>query len=209
MVDAFDAEAALAVAGTATRSVSVVGPKPVRVLEGSFAESRSIGLFRTSDLDAAIAACVTRELAEAAARLDAQSVSPETLRPSSSLTAGRIAVGHHALGDDAPAPEAERGLAYLMVHGFISDREVYGAYLRALKESNLLVTNRCERVLMMGATNVRKVVAGPMIPGEYFEILAFPSPQAIEAFWFSDLYAPLIQLRRGAVDVFAAILPPG
>ena len=209
VVDALDADAALAAAGVATRSGSVVGPKPVRVLEGSFAEGRSIGLFRTSDLDAAITACASPELAEAAARLDAQVARPETLRPSNSSTAGRIAVGHHALGDDAPAPEAERGVAYLMVHGFISNREVYGAYLRGLKESNLLNTNGCERVLMMGATNVRHVVVGPMIPGEYFEVLAFPSQQAIEAFWFSDLYAPLIELRRGAVDVFAAILPPG
>ena len=209
VVDALDADAALVAAGAATRSVSLVGPQPVRVLEGSFAEGWSIGLFRTTNLDAATAACTTPAFAEAAARLNGQSVSPETLRPSSSSTAGRIAVGHHALGDDAPAPEAERGLAYLMVHGFIANREVYGAYLRGLKESNLLVTNRCERVLMMGATNVRKVIAGPMIPGEYFEILAFPSPQAIEAFWFSDLYAPLIELRQGAVDVFAAILPPG
>ena len=209
VVDAVGADAVLAAVGAATRSTSVVGPTPVRVLEGSFAEGRSIGLFRTSGLDAAIAACSAPAVARAAAHHQVQSVSAETLRPSSSVTAGRIAVGHHALGDHAPAPEAERGLAYLMVHGFISNREVYGAYLRGLKESHLLDTNGCARVLMMGATNVRYSVTGPMIPGEYFEILAFPSQQAIEAFWFSDLYAPLIELRRGAVDVFAAILPPG
>ncbi len=108
-------------------------------------------------------------------------------------------------------PGARRGARYgvLLVHGFVSNREVYGAYLRGLKESNLLDTNGCQRVLMMGATNVRHVVAGPFIPGEYFEVLAFPSQQAIEAFWFSPLYAPLIELRRGAVDVLAAVLPPG
>ena len=209
MVDTEDADAALAAVSAATGSTSVVGPKPARVLEGTFAEGRSIGLFRTSDLDAAIAACSAPAVAEAAGRLDAQSVSAETLRPSSSATAGRIAVGHHALGDDAPAPEAERGLAYLMVHGFISNREVYGSYLRGLKATGLLDANGCARILMMGATNVRHVVAGAMVPGEYFEILAFPSQQAIEAFWFSELYAPLIELRKGAVDVFAAVLPPG
>ncbi len=209
VVDALDADAALAAVGDATRSVSIVGPKPISVLEGFFAEGRSIGLFRTADLDAAITACAASAVAESAGLHAAQSVSAETLRPSTSSTAGRIAIGHHALGDDAPAPGAERGLAYLLVHGFISNRDVYGAYLRGLKESNLLVTNSCQRLLMMGATNVRHVVAGTMIPGEYFEILGFPSQQAIEAFWFSELYRPLIELRKGAVDVFAAILPPG
>lgn len=209
VVDAKDAAATLQSVADVTRSVSLVGPRPVRVLEGSFAEDRSIGLFRMADLDTAVAACADPTLAEAARRHDRQTVRADTLEPSTSSTAGRIAVGHHALGDDAPEPSAERGLAYLMVHGFISNREVYGAYLRGLKESNLLDGNGCRRVLMMGATNVRHVVAGAMIPGEYFEILAFPSQEAIEAFWSSDLYAPLIELRRGAVDVFAAILPAG
>lgn len=199
----------LQVVGAATQSSSIVAPRPSRVLEGAFADRRSIGLFRTNDLDAALAACASPTLLETPGPFGRQTVSTETLRPSTSSTAGRLAVGHHALGDDAPAPDAERGMAYLMVHGYISNREIYGAYLRGLKESGLLDANGCQRLLMLGATNVRHVVAGPFTPGEYFEILGFPSTEAIEAFWFSDLYAPLIELRQGAVDVFAAILAPG
>lgn len=209
VVDALHADATLASVAAATQSASVVAPRPARVLEGTFADHRSVGLFRTANLDAALAACVSPALLVAPGTLGRQTVNAETLRPSASSTAGRLAVGHHALGDDAPPAEAERGLAYLLVHGYISNREVYAAYLRGLKESGLLDANGCQRLLMLGSTNVRHVVAGPMTPGEYFEILGFPSAEAIEAFWLSDLYAPLIELRQGAVDVFAAILSPG
>ena len=169
---------------------------PVRVLEGTFAPDRHIALFRVADLNAASAF-----LDEGALRLLTSQLQ--------NGAGARIAVGHHALGDDAPPAAAERDLAYLMVHGLISNREVYGAYLRGLRESNLLTTNGCERILMMGPSNVRRCEIGPMAPGEYFEILAFPTVSAIESFWLSPAYAELIALRRGAVDVLAAILPPG
>lgn len=179
------------VAGAA-ESVSVIGSKPSRVLEGNFGDDRALGLFRAADLNAANTVL-------------------ESLRaPMNGFhDAGRLCVGHHALGDDAPDPADERDLAYLVVHGFISNREVYGAYLRGLKESGLLTTNGCERLLMMGPSNVRTVATGPLVAGEYFEVLSFPSRASIEAFWLSDAYAKLIDVRRGAVDVFAAIFGPG
>ena len=62
---------------------------------------------------------------------------------------------------------------------------------------------------MLGPSNVRTVAAGPLIPGEYFEVLSFPTKGAIEAFWLSDAHGTVIALRQGAVDVFAAIFPPG
>ncbi len=171
---------------------SVIGPRPIRVLEGVFAQDRALGLFREADLDAA-------------------NTVVESLRGPMNdfVAAGRIAVGHHALGDDAPAAANERELAYLVVHGFVGNRDVYGGYLRGLKASALLSTNGCERILMMGPSNVRTVASGPLVPGEYFEVLSFPSNAAIEAFWLSDAYATLIAVRQGAVDVFAAIFPPG
>ncbi len=62
---------------------------------------------------------------------------------------------------------------------------------------------------MMGPSNIRRGKIGPRGPGEYFEILAFPSVEAIESFWFSPVYAELISLRQGAVDVLTAVLAPG
>lgn len=177
-------------------TASIVATPPTQVLEGSFALDRRIAMFRVADLDAANALLDAGALADINAELSTQ-------------PAARIAVGHHALGDDAPSPATERNKAYLMIHGRVCDREVYGHYLRGLKDSNLLTTNGCERILMMGPSNIRRCEVGPMIAGEYFEVLAFPSIAAIEAFWFSPAYAELIALRQGAVDVLAAILPPG
>jgi uncharacterized protein (DUF1330 family) len=173
-------------------SPSIVGPRPTRVLEGTFADDRAIGVFRVASLEAA-------------------NIELESLSGPIKGVDGvrRIAVGHHALGDDAPLSAEERGLAYLMVHGFVANRDVYGAYLRGLKASELLTTNGCGRILMMGPSNVRTIAAGPFVPGEYFEVLSFPSPAAIEAFWLSAAYAALIAVRQGAVEVSAAIFPPG
>ena len=196
VVDGCFDSAALAAAATKIGTTSIVATPPVRVLEGTFAPDRHIALFRVADLNAASAF-----LDEGALRLLTSQLQ--------NGAGARIAVGHHALGDDAPPAAAERDLAYLMVHGLISNREVYGAYLRGLRESNLLTTNGCERILMMGPSNVRRCEIGPMAPGEYFEILAFPTVSAIESFWLSPAYAELIALRRGALDVLAAILPPG
>jgi uncharacterized protein (DUF1330 family) len=171
---------------------SIVGPRPLRVLEGEFADGRSLGVFRTADVDAANA-----ELESLSKPLDGF------------RNVRRITVGHHALGDDAPAPTEERDLAYLIVHGFVSNRDVYGSYLRGMKASALLTTHGCDRILMMGPSNVRTIAAGPFVPGEYFEVLSFPSVAAIEAFWFNGVYETLIAVRQGAVDVFAGIFPPG
>ena len=188
--------AALAATARNIGTTSIVATPPLRVLEGTFAPDRHIAMFRVADLAAASHYIDEGALGVLTAQLE-------------NRAGARIAVGHHALGDDAPPAAAERDRAYLMVHGLISNREVYGAYLRGLKESNLLTTNGCERVLMMGPSNVRRCEIGPMVPGEYFEILAFPTVAAIESFWLSPAYAELIALRRGAVDVLAAILPPG
>lgn len=38
----------------AAGSKSVIGPRPSRVLEGTFADERVVGLFRAVDLDAAV-----------------------------------------------------------------------------------------------------------------------------------------------------------
>lgn len=198
VVDGNVGDARLATVANRLGTASIVATPPLRVLEGSFDPNRRIALFRTDDLDTATA------LIDGGA-LEALS----TPAPNEGQSACRIAVGHHALGDDAPPAAAEREKAYLMVHGRISNREVYGSYLRRLKESNLLTTNGCERILMMGPSNIRRCEIGPMAPGEYFEILAFPSVEAVESFWFSPVYAELISLRQGAVDVLAAVLPPG
>ena len=196
VVDAELTDAELTTLATSLGTTSIVSTPPTRVLEGTFSPTRRVALFRVADLDVANSLIDGGALASVAAVLDAQ-------------TGARLAVGHHALGDDAPEPAAERDQAYLMVHGRISNREVYGAYLRGLKDSNLLATNGCERILMMGPSNIRRCEVGPMVAGEYFEVLAFPSVAAIESFWFSPAYAELIALRQGAVDVLAAILPPG
>ena len=58
---------------------------------------------------------------------------------------------------------------------------------------------------MMGPSNIRRRVAGDFVAGEYFEVLGFPSSKDINNFWNSPLYEPLIALRAGAVDVFAAV----
>jgi uncharacterized protein (DUF1330 family) len=176
---------------------SLIGPQPIRQLEGSVHPHRRLALLRFKDLAAAqhsMASPGVNTLLAELAPTDRQA---------------RVALGHHALGDDAPPAANERDKSYLVVHGFISNRQVYGAYLRGLKESNLLVTHSCQRILMMGPSNVRQTMTGPFIDGEYFEVLAFPSPQHIEAFWLSAAYAELITLRQGAVDVFAAIYPAG
>jgi uncharacterized protein (DUF1330 family) len=187
-----DTEAVLQRVATSIGEPSIIGPRPTRVLEGTFADDRVLGLFRTADVEAANA------------ELESLSTPLGGFRD-----VRRITVGHHALGEDAPPATAERGLAYLMVHGFVSNRDVYGAYLRGLKASGLLTTHGCERILMMGPSNVRTIAAGAFVPGEYFEVLSFPSATAIEAFWLSDVYAPLIAVRQGTVDVCAAIFPPG
>ena len=191
----FDA-AALAATARRIGTTSIVGTPPSRVLEGTFDPDRHIAVFRVADLDAAFACIDEGVLAPLTAQIQ-------------NRASARIAVGHHALGENAPPVAAERDRAYLMVHGLISNREVYGAYLRGLKESDLLTKSGCERILMMGPSNVRRCEIGPMVPGEYFEILVFPTVAAIESFWLSPAYAELIALRRGAVDVLAAILPPG
>lgn len=171
-------------------SPSIVVPVPTMVLEGTFSADRRIALHRLVDITAA-------------------GVVAENAPQTPSLHSGRLVTGHHALGDGAPVPEAERGLAYLLIRGVVSNRDVYGAYLRGMKASDLLVTHGCGRILMIGPSNVRHVVTGPFAPGEYEEILSFPDQAAIEAFWFSDAYAELIKLRQGAVDVLAAIFAPG
>jgi uncharacterized protein (DUF1330 family) len=185
---------------------SLLMPTPTTVLEGQWPADRQIGVFRAQDLPHADELLAAHPAAKLFAT-DRNTSLPQ--QGQESLTRPvRICVGHHALGLEAPTTETERTYTYLVVHGMVHDRETYGAYLRGMRDSQLLVTNRCERVVMMGPSNIRRRVSGDFVPGEYFEALGFPSAQDITNFWHSPLYAPLIALRAGAVDVFAGIFDP-
>jgi uncharacterized protein (DUF1330 family) len=183
---------------------SLLAPTPSRVLEGQWSQDRQIGVFRTQDLphaDELLAAHPEAKLFATGQRAS----SPLGGGIDQPLEPVRICIGHHALGLDAPTIDIERTYTYLVVHGMVRDRETYGAYLRGMRDSQLLITHRCERVVMMGPSNIRRRTSGDFAAGEYFEALGFPSAEHITNFWQSPLYAPLIALRAGAVDVFAGI----
>jgi uncharacterized protein (DUF1330 family) len=183
---------------------SLLASAPAQVLEGDWSNDRQIGVFRTQDLSEADALLAENPGPRLFAT-DRDSPLSTDIELGKSQQPVRICVGHHALGLEAPSTETERSYTYLVVHGMVHDRETYGAYLRGMRDSQLLVTNRCERVVMMGPSNIRRRVSGDFTAGEYFEALGFPSAEHITNFWHSPLYAPLIALRAGAVDVFAGI----
>lgn len=183
---------------------SLLAPTPVNVLEGEWSNDRQIGVFRTRDLAEADALLAENPGPKLFAT-DRDSLPPRDVELGKAQQPVRICVGHHALGLEAPNTELERSYTYLVVHGMVHDRETYGVYLRGMRDSQLLVSNRCERVVMMGPSNIRRRVSGDFVAGEYFEALGFPSAEHITNFWHSPLYAPLIALRAGAVDVFAGI----
>ena len=183
---------------------SLLAPTPSRVLEGQWSQDRQIGVFRTQDLAHADNLLADHPEARLFATERGASV-PLGDEVDQIFKPVRICVGHHALGLEAPTSEVERTYTYLVVHGMVRDRETYGAYLRGMRDSQLLVTHRCERVVMMGPSNIRRRISGDFVAGEYFEALGFPSSEHITNFWHSPLYAPLIALRAGAVDVFAGI----
>ncbi len=186
---------------------SLLAPAPSEVLEGQWSQDRQIGVFRPQDLPHADDLLASHPEAKLFATGQRAS-SPLGNGIDQPLEPVRICVGHHALGLDAPTVENERTYTYLVVHGMVRDRETYGAYLRGMRDSQLLITNRCERVVMMGPSNIRRRISGDFAPGEYFEALGFPSAEHITNFWQSPLYAPLIAMRAGAVDVFAGIFDP-
>ncbi len=85
----------------------------------------------------------------------------------------------------------------MLVYGEIHDRQAFGAYVRALAESDLYPSNQGYYRAISPATTTFE---GQPPPGRGVVLARFPCLSAAERFWNSPEYQQIKTLRKGAAD---------
>ena len=103
-------------------------------------------------------------------------------------------------GSDASCVDPVR----MLVYGTITDRKAFGAYARALAESELYPKNGG---YYEAITPPLAVFEGEPPSGRGVIIARFPCLDAARRFWNSDEYAAIRELRDGIADFEVLVLP--
>jgi len=92
----------------------------------------------------------------------------------------------------------------MLVHGEITDRKAFGAYVRAIAESGLYPKHGGYYEAMSPAL---EVFEGTPPPGRGVIIARFPCLEAAQRFWRSPEYAEIRKLREGIAEFEVLVLP--
>ena len=97
----------------------------------------------------------------------------------------------------------------MLVHGDISDRQRFGAYVKAIADSGLYPANQGYYRMVSPAT---EIFEGDIPKSRGTVLVRFPCLEAARRFWYSDAYAEIRKLRDGIatfeVSVFRELPVP-